>query len=312
MSYSMKSVLEVAGVSRQSVHKHLKQQVAFDEKLQGLMLEVDILREEHPGCGVEKMYYTLRPDWLGRDKFIAVFMELGYRIKTRKNYRRTTIPVHSKYKNLIEGLMVQDKNIVWQTDITYFLIGNRYYYLVFIIDVYTKVILGFQASEHMRAEANIAALKMAISNSSGCLACLIHHSDRGGQYIDKEYTGILNKYGIYISMGAKAQDNAYAERVNGTIKNEYLDYWEPKNLKELKYMLKKAVTHYNNKRIHNELPGKSTPAQFEKSLLDLTSQKRPTVIIYAEGNYKIKVASSHFDFKPKEGTPAYNCPIEFY
>lgn len=308
----MKSVLEVAGVSRQSVHKHLKQQVAFDEKLQGLMLEVDILREEHPGCGVEKMYYTLRPDWLGRDKFIAVFMELGYRIKTRKNYRRTTIPVHSKYKNLIEGLMVQDKNIVWQTDITYFLIGNRYYYLVFIIDVYTKVILGFQASEHMRAEANIAALKMAISNSSGCLACLIHHSDRGGQYIDKEYTGILNKYGIYISMGAKAQDNAYAERVNGTIKNEYLDYWEPKNLKELKYMLKKAVTHYNNKRIHNELPGKSTPAQFEKSLLDLTSQKRPTVIIYAEGNYKIKVASSHFDFKPKEGTPAYNCPIEFY
>ena len=116
--------------------------------------------------------------------------------------------------------------------------------------------------------------------------------------------------GIQISMGAKAQDNAYAERINGTIKNEYLKYWGPKNYRELKSMLCKAVDHYNNKRIHNNLPVGMSPVQFEKSLLDLTSQRRPTVIIYAEGNYKIKVASSHFDFKPKEEPLAHNCPIE--
>lgn len=312
MSYSMKSVLEVAEVSRQAAHKQIKQQVAFEEKLQGLILEVDILREEHPGCGVEKMYYTLRPDWLGRDKFISIFMKLGYRVKTVKNYKRTTIPVQSKYKNLIQGMMVQDRNIVWQTDITYFLVGDRYYYLVFIIDVYTKVIRGYQASDHLRAEANLLALTRAINTSNGNLDWLIHHSDKGGQYIDKKYIALLERYGISISMGSSAQDNAYAERINGTIKNEYLDYWKPQNLKELKYMLKKAVNHYNNKRIHSELPGKSTPIQFEKSLLDLNSQKRPTVIIYAEGNYKIKVASSRFDFKPKDGTLAHNCPIEIY
>lgn len=308
----MKSVLQIAGISRQAVYKQIKQDAAFQEKLSGLILEADILREEHPGCGVEKMYYTLRPDWLGRDKFISIFMELGYRVKTTKNYKKTTVPVQSKYKNLIQGMMVQEKNIVWQTDITYILIGARYYYLVFIIDIYTKVILGFQASDHLRAEANLAALKMAINNSNGSLVRLIHHSDKGGQYIDKEYIALLERYGISISMGASAQDNAYAERINGTIKNEYLNYWQPKNLKELKLMLKKAVNHYNNKRIHNELPGKTTPVQFEKSLLDLSSQKRPTVIIYAEGNYKIKVASSHFDFKPKDGTLAHNCPIEIY
>lgn len=312
MRYSMKSVLEVAELSRQAVHKHYRDEIVFAGKLSGLITEVDILREEHPGCGVEKMYYTLRPDWLGRDKFISIFMELGYRVQTKKNYQRTTVPVHSKYKNLIQGMMVQDRNIVWQTDITYFLIGDQYYYLVFIIDVYTKVILGYQASDHLRAEANLAALRMAINNSNGSLDWLIHHSDKGGQYIDKNYISLLERYGISISMGASAQDNAYAERINGTIKNEYLNYWQPKNLKELKSMLKKAVNHYNNKRIHNELPGKTTPVLFEKSLLDLTSQKRPTVIIYAEGNYKIKVASSHFDFKPKEGAPAHNCPIEIY
>ena len=139
----MKSVLEVAEVSRQAVQKHYKQQQVYAEKLSGLITEVDILREEHPGCGVEKMYYTLRPDWLGRDKFISIFMELGYRVQTKKNYQRTTVPVHSKYKNLIQGMMLQDRNIVWQTDITYFLIGDQYYYLVFIIDVYTKVLQGF-------------------------------------------------------------------------------------------------------------------------------------------------------------------------
>ena len=151
-------------------------------------------------------------------------MELGYRVQTKKNYQRTTVPVHSKYKNLIQGMMVQDRNIVWQTDITYFLIGDQYYYLVFIIDVYTKVILGYQASDHLRAEANLAALRMAINNSNGSLDWLIHHSDKGGQYIDKNYISLLERYGISISMGASARDNAYAERINGTIKNEYLNY----------------------------------------------------------------------------------------
>jgi transposase InsO family protein len=117
---------------------------------------------------------------------------------------------------------VQNKNIVWQTDITYYLIGDQYFYIVFIIDVYTKRILGFCTSEHLRAEANLFALKMAMSQSTGSLEYLIHHSDRGGQYINKNYVGLLRKSGIHISMGAQAQDNAYAERINGTIKNEYL------------------------------------------------------------------------------------------
>jgi hypothetical protein len=151
---------------------------------------------------------------------------------------------------------------------------------------------------------------MALKNCSGSLTRLIHHSDRGSQYIEKGYTDLLKKNKIQISMGMKAQDNAYAERINGTIKNEYLKYWEPKNLEELQLMLRKAVNHYNNKRVHNNLPDRMSPVQFEKSLLDLTSQRRPTVIIYAEGNYKIKVASSHFDFKPKEEPLTHNCPIE--
>ena len=306
----MKSVLQTAGLSRQAAHKQQKQQATFQEKLSGLILEVDILRREHPGCGVEKMYFTLRPDFIGRDKFIDLFMHLGYRLRYKKNYKRTTIPVQSRYQNLIQGLMVQDRDIVWQSDITYFQAGGQYYYLVFILDIYTKKILGYQASNHLRAAANLSALKMAIKNANYRMENLIHHSDRGSQYIDNEYIALLRQNKIQISMGEKAQDNAYAERINGTIKNEYLAYWEPQNLKELQKMLKRAVNHYNKNRIHNELPGHKTPEQFEKTLINLDSQKRPTVIIYAEGNYKVKVASSHFDFEPKERPQAHNCPIE--
>lgn len=308
----MRSIYKIARVSKQAAHKYFKHEDELSEKLSGLLLEADELKEEHPGCGVEKMYQTLQPKWLGRDKFITLFMQLGYRVKTQKNYQKTTIPVHSQYKNLIQGLMVQDRNIVWQTDITYFRILNRYYYIVFIIDVYTKRILGYKASDNLRAEANMVALRMALKNNNGDISRLIHHSDKGSQYIYAQYIDLLTSKGIIISMGKRAQDNAYAERINGTIKNEYLKYWEINSLSELQKKLTKAVNHYNNKRIHNELPARQTPLEFDESLLDLESQRRPTVIIYAEGNYKIKAASSRFDFKPKREPLAHNCPIEVY
>lgn len=271
----MRSIYKIAGVSKQAAHKYFRHEDELSNKLSGLLLEADELKEEHPGCGVEKMYQTLQPKWLGRDKFITLFMQLGYRVRTQKNYQKTTIPVHSHYKNLIQGLMIQDRNIVWQTDITYFRILNRYYY-------------------------------------NGDIGRLIHHSDKGSQYIYAQYIDLLTSKGIIISMGKRAQDNAYAERINGTIKNEYLKYWEINSLSELQKKLTKAVNHYNNKRIHNELPGRKTPLEFDKYLLDLESQRRPTVIIYAEGNYKIKAASSRFDFKPKREPLAHNCPIEVY
>lgn len=308
----MRSIYKIARVSKQAAHKYFRHEDELSEKLSGLLVEADELKKEHPGCGVEKMYQTLKPKWLGRDKFITLFMQLGYRVRIQKNYQKTTIPVHSQYKNLIQGLMVQDRNIVWQTDITYFRILNRYYYIVFIIDVYTKMILGYKASDNLRAEANMVALKMALKNNRGDIGRLIHHSDKGSQYIYAQYVDLLNSKGIMISMGDRAQDNAYAERINGTIKNEYLKYWEINSLSELQKKLTKAVNHYNNKRIHNELPGRQTPLEFDKSLLDLESQRRPTVIIYAEGNYKIKAASSRFDLKPKREPLAHNCPIEVY
>jgi len=194
------------------------------------------------GCGLEKICHTLEPGFIGRDRFIAEMMKRGYRVRKKKNYVRTTRPVKiSHWPNCITGMLLWDINMVWQSDITYFLSSNRkFYYITFIIDVYSKRIIGYSVSENLLAESNINAVQMAIKTRKGDdLHWLIHHSDKGSQYVSKRYTGILSSTGAVISMGGKAQDNAYVERLNGTLKNEYLKYWDIDDLQSLKKAVKK-------------------------------------------------------------------------
>lgn len=298
------------GISKQAVHQSRKRQKRFDMELNELVTHVNSIRADHPGCGVEKMYRTLKPQTMGRDKFCEIFMDLGYRVRKIKNYTRTTIPAWFEYPNLIEGMEVMAPHRVVQSDITYFEINEKFYYIVFIIDVYTREILGYNVGDNMRAESNVKALQMALKKVPAAdRKNMVHHSDRGAQYGSKEYIKLLKQNGIKISMGERAQDNAYAERINGTIKNEYLKLWHIPNLKKLKLKTKRAVDNYNNIRSHSALENRYAPKEFKKNLLSLGNQKRPKVIIYAEGNYKVKVASSHLDFKSEKEPKAHNCPI---
>lgn len=162
---------------------------------------------------------------------------------------------------------------VIQSDITYFSLGREHYYLVFIIDVYTRLIVGYAASGHMRTEANSGALKMALEVMEYQPWGIIHHSDRGSQYGSHEYTQQLVENKIHISMGVVAWENAYAERVNGIIKNEYLKRWEIKDFKDLTRKVAKAVNHYNEKRMHRAFKMGHTPMSFYKNLIDLLPKK---------------------------------------
>ena len=262
----MNRLYQTIGISKQAVDQYARRQTCFDDKIRQLTIEADELRSEHPGCGVEKMYYTLKPDFIGRDRFIELFMDLGYRIKRFKNYRRTTIASKIYYPNLIKGALVRQPSHIWQSDITYISVENKFYYAVFIIDVFSKEIVGYQVSDHMRAVANVNALRQALSSYK---APLIHHSDRGSQYTYIEYVNLLKQHNCAISMGLTAQDNAFAERINRTIKEEYLAYWNPKTFSELKNQVKKAVENYNSKRIHKGIK-RSTP----KSIRHLYAQNK--------------------------------------
>jgi hypothetical protein len=276
MSYSLSALYRSVGISKQAVTQYAVRQEAFNRQVSHLIMEADELRRAHPGCGVQKMYDTLQPTFIGRDRFIELFMAIGYRIKRVRNGRITTRSAGFYYDNLIAGLEIRAPDQVWQSDITYIRVGERFYYAVFIIDVYTKEIVGYQVSDHMRSTANMRALRMALQ---GYQAPKIHHSDRGSQYIYTEYTSLLKSHDTQISMGMIAQENAYAERINGTIKNEFIGYWKPKDYNQLKRQVAKAVNYYNTNRPHNHLC-KMTPMKFRDYVMAVELDQRPVETIF--------------------------------
>lgn len=280
MKYPMQRLFKTIGITKQAVCQYKQRQELFNEKIQGLILEVNDLRKDHPGCGLEKMYYTLKPNFLGRDKFIEAFSGLGYRVRKHKNYRKTTVSSKLYYPNLIKGLKIQGPSELWQSDITYIKVGEHYYYVVFIIDVYLRIVVGYCVSKHLRALANVKALDMALNNYT---APKIHHSDRGSQYIYKHYVERLLQNGSRISMGLKAQDNAYVERFHETIKYEYLKYWEIKTFEELKKCIDKSVKNYNKVRGHKSLKYKS-PEKFANEINKMDRNIRPVLTIFND-NY---------------------------
>jgi transposase InsO family protein len=197
---------------------------------------------------------------------------------------------HLKFPNLIEGLQVERINQVWQSDLTYLIIPKcGVFYLVFILDVYSRRILGFTANDHMRAEANVSCLSMAIKARAGTrIAGVIHHSDFGGQYGSDNYLNALAEIRAQVSMSKYAWKNAYAERINGIIKNDYLRHRKITSLRDLKYHLHRDVTAYNHERPHKALPKQMSPARFECYLHTLPSSQHPKFKIYDEKNMQKK------------------------
>lgn len=310
MSYSLNSFYAVLGATKQGVDQSLRRQLAFDQELEVLVKEADILKKEHPGCGVEKMYYSLMPEKMGRDKFCEIFISLGYGVKRIRRYPRTTIAGHISYPNLIEGLIVNRPAHLIQSDISYFDLDGTFYYLVFIVDVYTREIIGDQVSDHQRTEANMMAMNQALEKVEITEGGLIHHSDRGSQYGSRAYRKLLTDNGVLISMGISATENAYAERVNGIIKNEYLYRWKIKDFKDLKKKVKQAVKHYNNVRLHRGHGLKFSPVDFRRNWLTLEPRNRPTAIIYTEGKPNLMRSSRPHEIYPETEPWAHICPMD--
>jgi putative transposase len=182
------------------------------------------IREIHPAMGLRTMYEYYDPEGIGRDASISIGIYYGFRTKVFRNPARTTFSSpYSCYKNLLVDKKLTDFNQLWISNLTYFKVGDVFCYIVFIMDVYSRVILGYSVADNMRGENNIITLQMAF-NHRKCTQfkyLLTHHSDRGGQYISDQYVTLLNDAKIQISMCNEVYENSHIERVNGIIKNMY-------------------------------------------------------------------------------------------
>lgn len=243
------------------------------------MLYIRIMEEvrlEHPGMGLRTMYEMLLPDGIGRDAFVTLGLQEGFRLKSVEKYTRTTYSVKSsRYGNLLAGKVFSGLNQLWSSDITYYYVESCFYYIVLVMDVYSRRIIGYSIADNLRAENNLAALKMAleIRGISNYDYTLIHHSDKGTQYASDAYTKLLEDYKISVSMCREVYENTHIERLNGTIKNQYLNRWNIQNLKELKQKLMQTIYKYKNLRPHNS-PDQLSSIYYEQKLEKIPPQHK--------------------------------------
>lgn len=270
------------GLSKQSVHQMMQRHKYTLVRGEEFIKKGHCLRDKHPVLGCRKMAMKLKVPGFGRDKMEELFLNSGFRISYPPNYTKTTQSVGgNKFKNLIEGLLVKGINEVVQSDITYFWMNGRFGYLVFIIDVYSRLIVGYHASFGLQTEGNMKALAMMIKlRGKANLKGMIHHSDRGSQYDSIKYRKMLTDHGIQISMCKEAWENAYAERINRTMKHEYLRHREIDTLKLLRKHLAKDVKAYNTDRPHWSVIKQMAPETFETYVKQLPKSKRPEMTIY--------------------------------
>jgi putative transposase len=264
-------------ISKQAFYQMLKrkqEQMACEFEV---IEEVKKLRKDHPTMGMRDMYRTINPERLGRDKFCALCRSYNLQSRRYKNFYRTTDSSGViRFDNLTTDYVCNDINQVWVSDITYYQTLGKFYYITFIMDAYSRNILGYSLSSDLKmVNTTEPALQMALNVRKGFeWKELIFHSDGGGQYYATDFIKLLRDNNIVSSMCEYAWENGKAERINGVIKNNYLRHFDQRTLNELRVSLDRAVYLYNNEKPHSALNYLS-PVEFEMSYISLEQQTKP-------------------------------------
>jgi putative transposase len=248
------------GITRQAFYQHSWQEgaVSFEQEL--VVQQVRSIRRLQPVVGGRKLYVMLQPFLLehqikiGRDALFDLLSGNGLLVRRQRRRVSTTVSHHwlRKYPNLVRDVIPSRPNEVWVSDITYYRTAKGFLYISFVTDAYSKKVVGYHVADTMEAVHTVAALRMAIGEADTTLGGLIHHSDRGLQYCCTEYVKLLHDNGILISMTESGDplENAVAERLNGIMKEEFLNHCNPDGLGEAEETLRQSVHTYNNIRPH--------------------------------------------------------------
>ena len=195
---------------------------------------VNSLRQDQPVLGGRKLYHILKTK-------IHPDLDIGRRFH--------------KYPNLIKDYDPLSANQLYVADITYVRnVEGRFYYLSLLTDAYSRKIVGWALEDSLEMSGPIKALNMALETLPPG-SDLIHHSDRGVQYCSKDYISILQGIKCRISMteNGDPRENAIAERVNGILKEEWLNKEMITTLGQARDIVRKVIDIYNTRRPHSSV-----------------------------------------------------------
>lgn len=243
-----------------------------DETLQAAIRRV--WDEHRQVYGADKVWAQLQREGttVARCTVERLMRALGLRGVVRGKPRvRTTISdeTNDRPRDLVaRQFRAAAPNRLWVADLTYVKTHSGWVYVAFVVDVYARFVVGWQASRSLTADLALDALEMALwARRTKEVAGLIHHSDRGVQYLAIRYTERLTEAGAVPSVGSRGDsyDNALAESFNGLYKAELIRHRGPwQGLDDVEYATLEYVHWFNHQRLHGEL-GMVTPAEFEAS-----------------------------------------------
>jgi putative transposase len=244
-----------------------------DEQLKPIIAAV---HEDNYGVyGARKMQRALRREKqivIGRDQAARLMRELGLKGVRRGKTKRTTTPdgTANRPQDLVDRhFHAEAPDQLWVVDLTYIRTWVGFAYLALVIDVFSRRILGWALTTHMRTDLPLEALEMAIWTRQRAgiedLTGLIHHGDRGSQYLSIKYTERLTEAGAVPSVGSRGDsyDNAMAESTIGQIKTELIYRRGPwRTVEQLEFALFEYLDWWNQRRLHGEI-GLIPPAEKE-------------------------------------------------
>ena len=184
----------------------------------------------------------------------------------KKVWTTVADPVQSRPSDLVKRNFVANRpNQLWVSDFTYVSTWQGFVYVAFVIDVFSRYIVGWRVSSSMRTDFVLDALEQALYARRPDRDSLIHHSDRGSQYLSIRYTERLDEAGVSPSVGSKGDsyDNALAETINGLYKVEIIHHrgpWKSREAVELATL--SWVAWFNNHRLLEPI-GYIPPAEAE-------------------------------------------------
>lgn len=258
----MDAICHHMGISRQAHYQRRQREVRTAADEQRVLLAVSLVRRRHPRMGGRKLWVQIRPMLaqeglnIGRDRLFALLKAHDLLITPQKSSQRTTWAGKWRAPNRLAGSLITAPDQAWVADITYLdMAYGGFLYAFVLMDLYSRYIVGWHVADSLAAEQAVIALEMALQQAPRPLAGLIHHSDHGAQYGSKAYRQCLEHHGIQASMGevGNAYDNAYAERVLGTLKREYALNSTFTHRQQTEAAVAQAVYLYNMERPHLSL-----------------------------------------------------------
>jgi transposase InsO family protein len=277
-AYGVEPICRELPIAPSTYHEHKARERAPERRSARSMRDADLRltidrlwRDNFKVYGVRKMWRALirEDETVARCTVARLVRQIGLKGVIRGSKTRTTIPDLAAERPLdlvSRNFKASRPNQLWVADFTYVATWRGFVYVAFVIDVYARVIVGWRASTSMRAEFVLDALEQALW-ARPHVHDLVHHSDRGAQYVSILYSARLAEAGINPSVGSvgDSYDNALAESVIGLFKTEVIQQRGPwRGIEGIELNTLEWVSWYNNTRLHGEI-GHVPPAEFEES-----------------------------------------------